>query len=404
MLTKLNHLPEKHGMTSRLRVQHKATRQDQRTQNRRLVLQCVVSEGPISRANIARTTGLTAATISDLVADLESDGLVRELGTAPSALGKPPTLYGLNAPARNIVTVDLSDGGIAGSVLDLAGVSSFESERSPVSLRGEHGVDRLIAMIDTLVDRSSAPVLGIGIATPGVIDESGTVVEASFFDWHDLPLATLLNDRYDVPVYVINNSRAAALAEYSYGDHEAENLLVVKIGNGVGAGVLLDGRIHGGEDSAAGEIGHVVVDPAGDQCVCGNSGCLETVASAPQLIERVSHIVDLGDGTLATKLEAVDRAVADGLPGALEAVEEAAENLGRVLATTVAILDIHKVVVTGVVSRLGDRFIDRLRSEIEKGLLSALASKLELSFGHTGDQSARMGAAALVMSRELGVV
>ena len=143
-------------------------------------------------------------------------------------------------------------------------------------------------MIDELLTETPAPPLGVGIGSPGVIDAEGTVLEASFFDWHDVPLAEMLTERYELPVHVINNSRAAALAEYSFGDHQAENLLAVKIGNGVGAGVVLDGRIHTGEDSAAGEIGHVTVDHDGIRCVCGQTGCLETVASAPRLAALLS--------------------------------------------------------------------------------------------------------------------
>ncbi|MCP3994580.1 MAG: ROK family protein, partial [bacterium] len=194
---------------------------------------------------------------------MEDQELVIELGTGPSAGGKPPTLYGINAGAHSIISVDLSDGERAGSILDLQGTSAHRTARSQHSLQGQAGVDQLFDMIDELLAETPAPPLGIGIGSPGVIDEDGTVVEASFFDWHDVPLGTLIAERYALPVHVINNSRAAALAEYSFGEHEAENLLVVKIGNGVGAGVVLDGRIHGGEDSAAGEIGHVVVDPNG---------------------------------------------------------------------------------------------------------------------------------------------
>ena len=391
-------------MNARLRVQRKATRSDQRIQNRRLILQSVVAEAPISRADIARATGLTAASVSAIVAELEDEGLVVELGTGPSAGGKPPTLYGLDAGARSIITVDLSDGERAGSVLDLAGTSAYRTERSSNSLQGQAGIKQLMQLIDELLAETPSPPLGIGIGTPGVIDDDGSVIEASFFDWHDVPLGTLLAERYALPVHVINNSRAAALAEYSFGDHGAENLLVVKIGNGVGAGVVLDGRIHGGEDYAAGEIGHVVVDPNGAPCFCGKIGCLETVAAAPRLLEGFSQFIDVTTTHLPEGMETAGRAAAAGEAGVLETIDEAARNLGRVLSATVAILDIHKVVISGVVSHLGNAFLDRLRDEIDHTVLPTLASKLELCYGRTGDRAVRMGAAAHVASQELGVV
>ena len=120
-------------------MQQKATRHDQRIQNRRLVLQSVVREEPISRADIVRSTGLTAATVSHLMADLEDEQLVKELGTGPSAGGKPPTLYGLNAGARSIISIDLSDGERTGSVLDLKGTAAHRTEHSVGALRGRRG-------------------------------------------------------------------------------------------------------------------------------------------------------------------------------------------------------------------------------------------------------------------------
>ncbi|MCP4304997.1 MAG: ROK family transcriptional regulator [bacterium] len=385
-------------------MQHKATRHDQRSQNLRLVLQCILGEGSISRADIARATGLTPATISQLVSQLERDGLVEELGTGPSAGGKPPTLYGVNAAARNIVVVDLSDSERVASVLDLKGTPSYQTTTTSDSLQGEEGIKALYRTIDDLTEQTPAPVLGIGIGTPGVVDSSGTVIEASYLDWHDVPLGALLSERYSLPVHVINNSRAAALAEYSYGEHEAENLLVVKVGNGVGAGVLLDGRIHGGEDSAAGEIGHVVVNPGGLPCYCGKTGCLETMAAAPRLVEALEPHLDTTSGTIRKIFSAAGAAAADGNEAIQEIINNTARNLATVLATTIAVLDIHRVVITGVVSEFGDPFLDQLRDEIDDAVLSTLASKLELCYGRTGDQAVRMGAAALVVSQELGVV
>lgn len=385
-------------------MQKKATRQDQRIQNRRLVLQSVLAHAPISRADIVRSTGLTAASVSAIVAELENQGLVLELGTGPSAGGKPPTLFGINAGAYSIISVDLSDGERAGSVLDLQGTSAYRTERSRDALQGQQGIDQLIEMIDELLAETPAPPLGIGIGSPGVIDDKGTVVEASFFDWHGIPLGALLAERYALPVHVINNSRAAALAEYSFGHHDAENLLVVKIGNGVGAGVVLDGRIHGGEDFAAGEIGHVVVDPNGAPCFCGKVGCLETVAAAPRLLDSFRQFVDIPTTSLLESMEIAGAAANQGDPGVLKTIDEAARNLGKVLSTTVAILDIHKVVITGVVSRLGSQFLSRLRDEIDHAVLPTLASKLEFCYGRTGDRAVRMGAAAHVVNQELGVV
>jgi predicted NBD/HSP70 family sugar kinase len=363
-----------------------------------------MAQGQTSRADIARTTGLTAATVSDLIGELLDEGLVSEVGFGPSAGGKPPTLLDIDASARSVIAVDLSDGARVGSVLDLRGTSSHRTARFESAPSGRRGVDELIDTIDELMSAAPAPPLGIGIGTPGVVAKDGTVVEASNLDWHQLPLARLTADRFELPVHVINNSRAAALAEYSYGDHGAENLLVIKFGRGIGAGIVIDGRIHGGEDSAAGEIGHVVVDPAGPACHCGRRGCLEKVAGVPYLVEALAPIVAAGGADRLEILARAGRRAAEGDEDVLAVIGEAGTNVAKVLSATVAILDIHRVVVTGQVAALGDSFLACIRREVESAILPALAEKLDLCYGRTGDRAVRLGAAALVIKQELGVV
>jgi len=147
----------------------------------------MMAEGSTSRADIARATGLTAATVSDLVGELISEGLVAEIGTGPSAGGKPPTLLDLNATARSVVAVDLSDGARTASVVDLKGEPTRPATRQEDVPRGQSGVDDLIATIDELLAVTPSPPLGIGVGSPGVVDPTGTVIEASNLGWRDVP-------------------------------------------------------------------------------------------------------------------------------------------------------------------------------------------------------------------------
>jgi predicted NBD/HSP70 family sugar kinase len=327
-----------------------------------------------------------------------------ETGVGQSAGGKPPTLLGLNANARNVISVDVSDGQLSGSVLDLKGNPALlPSAATPVE-RGEGGVQQLITLLDEIVELAPSPIMGIGIGTPGVVESDGTIVEASNLGWRDLPLGAILSDRYQTPVSILNNSRAAALAEYSFGGHDAENLIVVKVGNGIGAGVVLDGRIHSGEDDAAGEIGHVVVDPDGRECFCGKAGCLETFSAVPSLVQELSSLVADPAAAPAEILEQAGEMAINGDAAVLAVLEEAGRNLAIVLSTTVAILDIHRVIITGLISRLGRPFLDLLLDEIRQRVLPTLAAKLELHYGNTEERGVRMGAAAFVLNAQLGVV
>ena len=150
-------------------------------------------------------------------------------------------------------------------------------------------------LIDEVRREATAPILGIGVGTPGIVDADGTIRWAVNLDWQDLPLAAILAERHGLPTVVANDSRAAAFATYLFrGDDRPDNLIVVRVGRGLGAGLILHGQTFGGDGEGAGEIGHVVVEPDGAACHCGRFGCLETVASATAIAARRRPALDRG--------------------------------------------------------------------------------------------------------------
>ena len=183
----------------------------------------------------------------------------------------------------------------------------------------------------------------MGVATPGVVDPAGTVRSASHLEWDEVPLASLSGARLRLPVHVANDSHVAALAEYSLEFPEGESLVLVRVGEGVGAGIVLDGRLYRGPGSGAGEIGHVVVDADGLPCWCGRSGCLETVVAMRSLLAAAS--IELGR-----------QATADDLALAAETVSAAGRSLGAALAHVVATLDVRHVALAGPVRAAGEAF------------------------------------------------
>ena len=165
-------------------------------------------------------------------------------------------------------------------------------------------VDVVHELIEEVRAAATTPILGIGVGTPGIVDQTGTIRWAVRLDWQDLPLAQILTERHGLPTVVANDSRAAAFATYLFqGDDRPPNLVVIKVGRGIGAGMVLRDQLFGGDGEAAGEIGHVVVDPDGDACHCGRYGCLETVASAPAVL-KASGATSLED--LAARAAAGD--------------------------------------------------------------------------------------------------
>src|SRR5512143_1930708 len=272
----------------------KATHQDTKEHNRDLVLKTIFETETVSRAEIARITRLTRTTVSDVVAGLLEEGLVREVGMGSSIGGKSPILLSLVKDSRYMISLNLGHDQFCGAVVNLRGEIK-EMENVPVSGRdGEQALALVYEILDQLVGKQWAPMVGIGVGTPGLVNtREGLVVNAVNLDWQNLPLAQLLQDRYHLPTHIMNDSQAAAIGEYVYGGGYAtdENLVVINVRQGIGAGILINGRLFQGDGGGAGEIGHVVVQENGLQCRCGKRGCLETIASVRAIVQRAQMLV-----------------------------------------------------------------------------------------------------------------
>lgn len=371
------------GLGSGLRATSKVLPEHARAHNRALVLQHLFHEGPTSRAGLARSTGLTRVTISDLIGVLLAEGLVEELGTQPGRrVGKPAILVGMRTDAYQIVAVDLSDDTVLrGAVLTLTGEAVDRQALEVDDRRGDELVDLIARFVRRLVAAATRPVIGVGIGSPGVVDPAGRVVEAPNVGWTDLPLAATLTDRLGLPVHVANDANSAALAEYTYGG-AADSMLVLTVGQGVGAGVMVDGaRVRGAAD-AAGELGHVTVVDDGDLCACGRHGCLETVLSAPALRRAV---------------EGLDRAEADAVLAGV------GRTLGKALAPVVGALNLAEVLLSGPPDLLGGALRDAAFETLAARTMPASAAELDLRMASLDDDVVLAGAAVLVLGAQLGV-
>ena len=272
-------------LSTGLRPTSKVLPEHARAHNRSLVLQHLFHEGPTSRADLARATSLTRVTISDLVSVLIAEGLVEELGVRPGQrVGKPAILVGMRTSAYQIVSVDLTDDEVLrGAVVTLTGDFVVRQSLAVDGRTGTELVDLLMRFCRGLIASATQPVIGVGIGSPGVVDAEGRVIEAPNRRWYDVPLAAQLTERLGLAVHVANDANIAALGEFTFGGAAGDGLLVLTVGEGVGAGIMVDGaRVHGHAD-AAGELGHVTVVEDGEPCACGRRGCLETVLSVPAL-------------------------------------------------------------------------------------------------------------------------
>ncbi|GAA3695640.1 ROK family transcriptional regulator [Terrabacter ginsenosidimutans] len=355
-----------------------------RRHNLSLVLQMLYSVGAMSRADLARRLGMSKVTVSDLVSELMESGHAVELG--PSEVvrpGKPGTLVDVNRTGLQAIGVDLAEHEVLrAAVLDLDGNILVRAERPIGDDSGQAVVDTVLDLVHEVVGAATAPLLGIGVGTPGIVGPGGVVDTAPNLGWTDVPLRDIVAAATGLPVFVVNDADAAVHADYTLGEG-GDDLVLVKIGRGVGGGLIVGGQRVRGAHFASGEIGHVTVGTdGGAMCRCGKFGCLETWISAPNLEKALA-------------------AAAADAPQ--EPLREAGERLGIALAPVVAALDLSEVVLSGPEHLLGGVLRDALDETLRARLLARTTTDLTVRLAHRSDDIVLRGAAVLVLWDQLGV-
>jgi len=379
----------------------KATHQQTRAYNASVVLRALYEYGPISRADVARLSGLTRTTVGDLVSELLQEGLAREVGRGPSTGGKAPILVELVDGARHVIGLDLGEHVFRGAIVDLRGQVQRIIERPVTGLNGDAALAVVYELIDTLVEAGRETLLGIGVGTPGIVDATtGTIRWAVNLQWRDVPLGDLLRDRYGVPVRIANDSRAAALAIQLFSGRRSGNLVAIKVGRGIGAGVVLGGELFHGDGFGAGEIGHLVVDDDGAECRCGRFGCLETVASSRAIEQRASEAK--GSAT-ELSLDEVRIALEAGDEDVRRVVVAAGRYLGQAIAGVIGVLDVEDIALHGSVTDLGDTWLDAVRDEARRRSLAPTSADVAIEIAPPIGDLVVMGASALLLTAELGL-
>lgn len=362
---------------------HRIGPSEARSHHRTLVLQALYRDRGRSRADLARELGLSRVTISEVVADLLDEQLVIELGTrADSRPGKPATMLDVNRQGHSIIGLDLSSSGsFVGVVTDLDGVVVARAEVDIPQASGDAAVGAVETLLQDLVALAPRPVLGVGVGTPGIVDDRGVVVSAPNLGWRDVPLQERLIAVCGLPVAIANDANAALVGEHSFGQGRPDTILV-RIGRGVGSGLMIDGRVVGGGRHAAGEIGHVVVGTdEGEPCACGNRGCLETWLALPRI---EAHLAEPG---------------AD--PDAVLA--EAGRRLGIVLAPIVSALNLAEVVLAGPNADISAPLLAAVESTVRDRTLADTHGDLRLRMTELGRDLVALGAVVLVLRGRLGV-
>lgn len=368
----------------------KATHQLTKQHNRDLILRTIFERESISRAEIARVTHLTRTTVSDLVGGMINAGLVEEVGLGASIGGKSPILLSVVPDARYMIGLNLTQDKFIGAVVNLRGEIKETVEVDVHDDNGEKALQLVYQIIDQLIRKKLKPIVGIGVGTPGLVNtREGIVVNAVNLEWQDLPLGRLLQKKYQIPVSVLNDSQATAIGEFVYGGgHRSDqNLIVVNVRHGIGAGILINGRLFQGDGGGAGEIGHVVAQENGDLCRCGKRGCLETISSARAVLKQ----------TGLPAMDQVRAALEAGDARAAKTVENAGHYLGISLANLIGTLNIQKIVLMGDMNKLGSFWLDTVEASMRNAALARMSDGTRLELGELDVRACILGASAFLL-------
>ncbi|MEV8316476.1 ROK family transcriptional regulator [Streptomyces sp. NPDC059900] len=355
-----------------------------------------------TRADIARMTGLARSTVSQRVDALIAHGFVTEEADGGSTGGRPPRRLRLRTREHAVAGVDLGASHCRVALLDIGG-EVLAVREDPISIADGprevlgHVERTLHALLDE-AGRDSASLQSIGVGVPGPVEFStGRPVDPPIMPgWHQFPIPEFFAERFGPRALVDNDVNVMALAEQRRAFPDTRYLLYIKVGTGIGCGIVADGRLHRGAQGSAGDIGHIRVGDIEDPCRCGNSGCLEAVAGGAAIARKLSEL-----GLQATSGSDVVRLVKSGNRDAVRMVREAGRAVGEVLAGLVNFFNPDTVVVGGALAAVHDQLLAGVREAVYRRSHPLATHVLRIEPSRTGENAAAIGAGILAVEHAL---
>jgi predicted NBD/HSP70 family sugar kinase len=372
--------------------------------NRQIVLNYVRDRSPISRAEIARQTALHRSTVSVIVDDLESAGLIIGIGEGTSSGGRKPTMYKLRTGSPVAVGIDVTPRTTTIALADLAG-TVMEQETFSTSPDLEFMTNQILDRTKSLVARFNEFDLEIGMSVPGLVDQRlGRIFHVPYFDWRDWDICQRIEQETGKRVIVENDANATSLADLWFGYEKirkTDTFVMVLVGEGIGTGIIFDGQVYRGEMGAGGEFGHMIAgNNAPIECSCGSRECWEAYASEKAMLQRYRELLkhdDLKEN--GTDIENLIELAMNGEKHALMALKETAYYLGKGISNLIVGLSPQVVVVSGKITKAWDLFSDELRRISERSVLAGLPPTVLIP-SSLGDAPTLIGAIGLVLARK----
>jgi glucokinase-like ROK family protein len=379
--------------------------------NKSLVLKVIREERPISRAEIAKRTRLSRSTVSAIVDKLLESEFICEQGVGKSRGGRRPILLDFNPRAGFVVGLDMGATHLLAVVADLqATLLVTLDEPFSIEVGPEKGLAQAAQIMETALEQAniSRPrVLGVGVAVPGPVDyAAGMVVSPPIMPgWDRVPIRDRLQEALSLPVYLDNDANLGALGEYAYGaGKNVSNLAYIKVGTGIGCGLIVDGRIYRGQRGYAGEIGHLTIDENGPPCRCGSFGCLESMASAEAIVRRAEMAMQAGQRTSLSRhrrLTATDIARAARERDALsqQLFEEAGRHIGVALAGLINLFNPGRVIVGVGADETSELLLDPVQRTVGARAMAGALADTRIVPAQLRREAVAAGAVALVLDQ-----
>jgi len=381
------------------------------------VLKLIYTKPNISRIELAKHTRLSAARITSIVDKLIGKRLIAESGLNASAMGRKPVSLSIREETGFVAGVDVGSFNTRVVITDLQGRALYKHKSETRLADGREKVlSRTLHLIHNAIADSGKPqsaLRGVGIGHSGVIDVNEGVVlsfprPGQMEQWKNVPLRKIMEGEFGVPCLLEDSVRGSATAEQHFGlGVGLSDFIYVDAGMGIGAAIFLDGKLYRGPGGSAGEFGHITVDEHGPLCCCGNSGCLETLASCAAIIQAVKSAIEKGVNSRVQEfvkgdldrisIEMIGQAAMENDGLCFRALNQAVSQIAVALADVVNLLNPHMLIFGGALFRSApDLFLDPLKRAIKQRALEKSANEVQLKISNLGSEAAALGAARLI--------
>ncbi|MCM3116522.1 ROK family transcriptional regulator [Neobacillus sp. MER 74] len=383
--------------------------------NRSIILDTIRKHGPISRSDIAKLINISPTTVTSAVNELINEGVVREDGIGTSNGGRKPVLLRFDPNTKYIIGVSISNSFIKISEMNLEGNILRKEIHSTNYQQGEEIINLTLTIIQQFLHsmENLEDCEGISIITPGIVDaRRGIISYNTKLKLYDIPLKKMVEQRFGLPTYLDNDTNAFVLAENYFGSFgQYKDLVYITIGDGVGSGIMLNGKIIRGYKGSAGELGHTSIVKGGQKCECGNEGCLENYVNWPAIYSKiVTALMSRGKETMIKDLVGEDlnritpavfvQALKEGDPLCLQILDEIVSHLASGIINTIHLLNPEVIILSGEIVQESDLFVDLLKSCVSKKVIPILKEEVNIQPTSLGAEFEMLGAAAIILQEK----